>query len=522
MEPAGAIVREQVAVPTGSARARREFWTLAVVLAGAVVVRAAVLNARSLWFDETFSVAVARLPWLSGLRLIAQTDAHPPLYYMLLHLWVKMGDSPEVVRALSALFGTLTVLATWFFARALGGRTLAAVAGTIVASSTLAIQASVEARMFSLLSLLAVVSSHALWAAARGPARSRWWVAYAGASAVGLYTSYLFALLLPAHLLYMLVTQRANRPAWRAYLLALAVVGLLCLPWLPAFSRQVAVVRLSTAWRATVTVPLSLRSGLDMLALSSFGGYLLGFGAYLYELATWSWWQLLLLPFLALAVLGTARLPRGAGILLFAGFALPIALLVGVSAVTGVSYARPRYIAFVQPLFALILAQGILALSALRRSASRRALTGAALTLAVVLLNLTVLGLVSTDARYQPFNWAGAAAFVRDQWQQGDAIIFYPHTNRVAFGYYFRQAGVNAVTLYPPPWTGTPSRAELVRAFPSLPVLVRQAERVWLVLGDPVPPAGSREALLEVTERSYRREQARDFGHVYVLLYTRR
>ena len=44
-----------------------------------------------LWYDEVWSVEAARLGWKELVLWIANDAVHPPLFYFLLKLWMKMG-----------------------------------------------------------------------------------------------------------------------------------------------------------------------------------------------------------------------------------------------------------------------------------------------------------------------------------------------------------------------------------------------------------------------------------------------
>ncbi len=488
---------------------RRDLLLVAAVTAGAFLLRAAQLNARSLWFDETFSVAVARLPWREVLRVVGQSDAHPPLYYLLLHLWMGVGSSPAAVRALSALFGTLAVAVTYLLGLAMAGRLLGVTAAVLMAGSAFAVQASVEARMGALLTLLAVGSTFWLVRAAMAPSRRWSWIAYGATLAAALYAHYFAFLLLPAHLLYVLVA--ADRSVRRPFLLTLGAVAVAYAPWWPVAADQFLDGRARAVWIG----PMPLWAPLNIVALSSFGGYVLGLGGFLFGPTAWSWPQALaVLPFLALALAGALHLGRRAGLLMLAGWLLPVAILIAVSLLSGIFYAVPRQLAFLQPFFALLLAAGILSLAARRRSA----IPFVALTAAIVAVNLSVLSAAAADPRTQPFDWARAAQYVEARWRPGDRLVFYPHTARVAFAYYFSVPGAEAVTLYPPAW---PARSAAGVPPPALPDLLSGADRFWLVLTGPAPP-GSTEALLAAADRAYRRRQVIDFRRVYVLLYVRR
>jgi uncharacterized membrane protein len=49
------------------------------------------LTGSGLWFDEVFSVYVARLSWAELVARVAQDIVHPPLFYLLLKIWIGIG-----------------------------------------------------------------------------------------------------------------------------------------------------------------------------------------------------------------------------------------------------------------------------------------------------------------------------------------------------------------------------------------------------------------------------------------------
>jgi len=497
-------------------RLRASLIEAGLLVVAALLIRGGVLNVRSLWFDEAFSVAVARLPWREALSVI-RTDAHPPLYYLLLHVWIQMGDSPTVVRGLSAIFGAMTVAATYGFGRRLAGRALGIASAALVAASALSIQASAEARMYPLLAFFGLMATWALWESARA-GRVWMWASYALFLSLALYTDYLAFLLIVAHAIYILAAHRATRQIRTGFLLTVVAALLAFIPWWPAAISQLSEERLATVSRGR----MPLTAPLEIVALSSFGGYLFGLGGYLVGSLKAAWAQVLLVAsFLLLGAWGAVSLPgRGTRALVLTAWAVPLGILVLASLGTGIYYAIPRYAAYVQPFLAILLAQGLLALTG-RARGGVRTLSAAVPIVLVVGLNLLVLGLTFADARYVPYDWAGAAHYVKARWQPGDALLFYPHTARVAFGYYFRQQVATAVTLYAPPWRSPQASSVWLERLPPAPVLVGQARRVWLVLTIPTPPETT-EALLAKLQESYVQRSFVDFRDVWVLAYERR
>src|SRR5581483_5443887 len=92
---------------------------IVVALLASVVLR---FKTRSpLWEDEALTVNIAKQP-LSRLHGLLRHDGSPPLYYVMLHVWMKvLGTSNTAARALSGVIGLLTLPAAWFVGRRIGG-----------------------------------------------------------------------------------------------------------------------------------------------------------------------------------------------------------------------------------------------------------------------------------------------------------------------------------------------------------------------------------------------------------------
>lgn len=68
------------------------------------------LGGRNLWLDEAFSAWFSDRSFHYLWTVLPTYEAHPPFYYSLLKVWRSVfGDSAVALRALSVLFGTLTV-----------------------------------------------------------------------------------------------------------------------------------------------------------------------------------------------------------------------------------------------------------------------------------------------------------------------------------------------------------------------------------------------------------------------------
>ena len=211
------------------------------------------LSYQPLWWDEGWSLYFATTSIRNMLELTA-VDIHPPLYYLLLHFWIRLfGPGVISVRLLSVLIGTATVPLLYAAGRRLSGHRGGLLAAFLLAISPFHIYYSQEVRMYGLVTLFGVA---ALTFATQWDARERYpglkpWVGYVLAATAALYTAYYAAFLLLALNLYVLIrwlrsrtesAQREGRPlhglvAWLApqpiaWLGAQLTVLLLFLPWL--------------------------------------------------------------------------------------------------------------------------------------------------------------------------------------------------------------------------------------------------------------------------------------------------
>lgn len=153
--------------PTKSANEADAKKSLSMLLTAGVVglfvaARLWRLSASCLWFDEIFSVHAARHGWAELLRFVAADIIHPPLFYLLLKIWISLGgESLLWLRLLPALVGMAAIIPFLLLCRELdlkqNERNLALL---LLAVNGYLIKYAQELRMYSLLMFLSVCS---LW-----------------------------------------------------------------------------------------------------------------------------------------------------------------------------------------------------------------------------------------------------------------------------------------------------------------------------------------------------------------------
>ncbi|HKP90314.1 MAG TPA: glycosyltransferase family 39 protein [Thermoleophilaceae bacterium] len=220
------------------APSRRPLWAaLAAVTVAALALRLPYLGNQSLWYDETFTRYIAMAPSLDSLWFrVKLTEGTPPLYYLVTWAWAKAfgAGSDASLRATAGIAGAACAPVAFLALRRFVGDWPAIAAAAIVAVSPMLGWYALDARSYSLLVLLALLSLWALSLLLEGPTPRRW-AAWALAAAAALWTHYFAAFLVAAEVAVLLWWMREARLrvlAWSA------VVALLAAPLLSVLSAQ--------------------------------------------------------------------------------------------------------------------------------------------------------------------------------------------------------------------------------------------------------------------------------------------
>ncbi len=473
-------------------------WVLILWLA--LVLRLWGLSDHNIWWDEGYTVWLARMPVPQIIETTAH-DVHPPGHYLLTRGWLLlMGDDEWTLRFPSAFAGVLTVALAGGFGRMIGRRRTGVLAATLVALSGFAVIWSQEIRMYSWATALTLA---AMWAAARFWRSNGWraWLAYVLASAAALLTIYLSAMALVVTnvgFLWFWWRDGRHRDRFLRWVAAQVAVLALCAPWL-----SYALPRMHS-WSSSAPLAPGFFVRLYATLLAS------GVSEHTER---WVWATGLVFVVFALGLLALFAQKHSAaasGTLVMFGAALVLpALLVYLLTIPGNSlFARPlvaRYLLPLAPAFYLLLAWGLAALPRRQRLA---ATIGIGLTLAVAFAGLiTVL-----SGRTQTDQYLSAAATVQAHRRERDAVLIYTDQDWPLFA--ARYAGA---------WHGAPKgmRFDSGNVDGLLAPLWAGADGIWLV-STPYGPAVDPQHLLPAWLESRAVASVRwDFSETSVIFYAR-
>jgi len=217
-----------------------KYWYIVVIAAGVLVAAAALLLAygQSIWFDENYSIMLARHS-IPELLALTGVDAHPPFYYVLLHVWGNMWGWGEVaLRSLSALCAGAAFVMMALLLRKLFSTRVALMCLPFLALAPFALRYGYEVRMYALVALIGVAATYVLVRATESKDR-KWWVFYAVLVALGMYTLYMSVVIWLTHLVWLLVTRKSKKDLFKQpFVLAYAGSVALFIPYLPTFIHQ--------------------------------------------------------------------------------------------------------------------------------------------------------------------------------------------------------------------------------------------------------------------------------------------
>ncbi len=452
------------------------------------------LDAQPVWLDEAFSVWMASHVPRDVVFWTRTIDQHPPLYYLLLHGWMKVwGDTEWAIRFFSLVGGWLAVAVGMAVAREVGGRRLMFISGVWLALSSFAVWYAQEARMYAWV-LCAVGIS--LWGGVRlwrNPEDRVALVALVVGSALAAWLHNV-ALLFPA-LVFPAVAFRLGRQRFKWVLgmggLFLGLWGI----WLPALVGQS-----QGVWHRFWVPSLSLYhvavTGITCVC-PYFPVSLVGGGCTLLwgVLSLWGGWHML----------RDERLRARGGLLLV------LAALVAPGVVVIISVVRPI-------LVARVLIWIILPVTVLSAWGSLRLPGKGRWILVGVLVSAQILSLYGYFTRFHKEAWDEVAAYVARHALPHERILFEAGWVQLPFDYYFRaynlpleEHGLPADPFV----TGELEPPFRVSDIPRLNRLIAGEQRVWVVLSH--VPYTDPHHLVEKTLRSRLRCQEHRFGDIRLL-----
>ncbi|MCF7870463.1 MAG: glycosyltransferase family 39 protein [Candidatus Omnitrophica bacterium] len=218
-----------------------------------------------LWYDEVYSVIGANnLAYF--LRIFAYRY-QPPLYYMILHLWINLfGDGEFVIRSLSSFFGSASIPFVFIIGKKFYNNYVGLISALIFTICPLHIWYAQEARMYSLSVFFSLVMVFMFLKSVDLKRGFAWWFLIAVVSIINIYLNYFTVLLLLPIIIFIAGRKKIS---FSRLIFLLSLIILFLLPFTFFFYKQFSLIR-RMFWLDSpqfYAIPISL------------GNFLLGYNA---------------------------------------------------------------------------------------------------------------------------------------------------------------------------------------------------------------------------------------------------
>ena len=228
--PAGRVRRIRLSGPGDTSAVKAisaDVWILVALVVLATVIRVVTIDNQSFWMDEALTAYETKLSFGAMINTVLHVETTPPLYFVLIWLWVHvLGSGDVALRSISTIAGIALVPIAYYSARELVSRWAGVAAAAFVTLNPFLIWYSQEARAYMLLAALTGASFLWFVRARREPSTRNviWW---AICSALALMTHFFAGFAVAPEALWLLWIARTRLVGGAVALVALTQVAML-------------------------------------------------------------------------------------------------------------------------------------------------------------------------------------------------------------------------------------------------------------------------------------------------------
>ena len=212
-------------------------WALTAIMLLALVLRVYHIAYKSISIDEAIGAFYAKES-LFRVLIMTINDVHPPLFYLLHHLWIRLfGISEVALRSISVVFALLSVWAIYQLSVTLFNKKTGLVAALLLATSPWHIWISQNGRSNAMLVFLILLSTWFFVLMLRRR-QLRWFFWYGLVTWLALLTHYFAFMVWAAQLLLLLLHPSLRRQTGATWWYTQGYIFLAYFIWLPFMVSQ--------------------------------------------------------------------------------------------------------------------------------------------------------------------------------------------------------------------------------------------------------------------------------------------
>ncbi|MBU1131367.1 glycosyltransferase family 39 protein [Patescibacteria group bacterium] len=206
---------------------RGYFWLVALLTLAGLGLRLLFSHfLGSYWFDELYAVNFTKFSFKGMLDLLIQ-DVNVPLYSIILWFWYKFFAETEfVTRLLSIIFAVGNIPLLYLIGKKLFNAKTALIAAIFYTLSTYQIFLTTEARPYSLLVFLSLLSTWFFWQLFNDNKTRLNWIGYILSSLLLAFTHLVGSFLILAQACFIIFNYIRRKKSIRAWLLSYSVIAL--------------------------------------------------------------------------------------------------------------------------------------------------------------------------------------------------------------------------------------------------------------------------------------------------------
>ena len=221
----------------------RNILLFILILSIGISLRIYNLDKYDFWHDEIFDILIAK-----GIFHWTATDygylIDPPLFYLLLGFWLRLGNSEFVLRLLPSIFGVLCIIAIYFVGKKLFDKKVGLIASFILAISPFHIYYSQELRTYTLVTFLALMMVYYVIRSLREN-KIIYWAGFVIFATLIIYSHNIAIFLIFAVNLYFFLFYKRHKVFLRRWLISQLFIFLFYLPWIKIVFEQISHVKAS-------------------------------------------------------------------------------------------------------------------------------------------------------------------------------------------------------------------------------------------------------------------------------------
>ncbi len=397
---------------------RYVFIILVIIIILSSLLRIYDLGDESLWSDEGISVDISK-GTISD--VIDRSNNDPkPLYYLILHFWMKLfGNSEFSVRFPSVIFGILSIYVIYKLGEFIFDTKIGLLSSIILSISLYHIRYSQEARSYSLLVLLVLLSNYYFVKFLENKDERKYITGderkhitgYVLSSIAMIYTHFFGLFYIVFQNIYYLAFQRKDIKSW---MIIQGIILSFFMLWLPFLLKKIDISIETRMVAHHLPIP-TLNSVYSTLKIFTGDEQIL----YLFIIV--------IIVGLLISTIKYNKKDIEKYIFMMLWIFLPIIISIIISYTIGSIYANRYFIASFPPLI-LLFSKGIFNI--------RKIPIILPIILIVIVLQVSILGGYYNDIQKE--QWRDTANYIKNNKDTNDMILLYPGFTKITFDYYYK------------------------------------------------------------------------------------